>query len=81
MPLPDEQRTKIATWLNGKIKTACPACGSPQRDVGRDLHMLGTFHPESKATDPANGLPCAAVVCTNCGYISLHAAGLIGGLY
>jgi hypothetical protein len=77
----DERRAKIVQTLKEKkaIK-ACPRCGTKKFAI-----LNGFFNPiidkdpgtisiqDSEGT--VSTIPCAVIVCKNCGFISQHALG------
>lgn len=73
--LTPEQRRTIADMLAERgALGACPACHENAWMVGHG-HALLTV---GVGDGDGSGLPIVSRICTNCGYISLHATGVLG---
>lgn len=79
MRLSDAQRAQVTSWLEtNKLVTNCPMCadmawtftdilwGVTRMSESGDLQISQAAHPMVQA------------VCTNCGYVSLFSARIIG---
>ena len=70
-----EQRRTIADTLAARgALGACPACHENAWMVGHG-HALLTM---GVGDGDGSGLPTVSRICTNCGYIALHATGVLG---
>lgn len=70
-----EQRQAITEALDGRgALGACPACHENAWLVGHG-HALLTM---GMGEEDGRGLPTVSRICTNCGYISLHATAILG---
>jgi len=74
----EEKKQKIINILNTKIKAHCPMCGHNnftlassyiRNDLQDDLESVNLGGPS---------IPSVAIICTNCGFISNHAIGILG---
>ncbi|MBX9598900.1 MAG: hypothetical protein K2X04_10045 [Burkholderiales bacterium] len=80
-PLSQEEKDKIAKTLSDKhALLPCPRCGN-------NNFSLADGYINSPLQYNLNGfalggpsIPAAVVICTNCGFISQHALGVIGAL-
>jgi predicted nucleic-acid-binding Zn-ribbon protein len=69
---PDPEIQRLAQALNrAGVRTKCPACGAKEAVPAERPVML----PASGKAP--GGFSALAVVCKNCGYIRLHAAGVL----
>jgi hypothetical protein len=77
--LTDDQTTLIqAALAQHGANAACPACGDlAAQAIGDSVVNLPLSHASDRLTF-AEQLPCAYVVCSNCGNIRLHALGTLG---
>lgn len=70
-----EQRQVIADRLAERgALGACPACHENDWVVGHG-HALLTM---GVGDGDGSGLPLVSRICANCGYLSLHATGILG---
>lgn len=65
----------VANALQKKgASQVCPICGKPElKGLREEEFQLPSFnHPKNGTIDASNLtlLPCAAVVCLNCGYVA-----------
>ena len=67
--LSEEQKTKIVSWLNQKVKNHnCPACGTNSWAIGDHLLSNNPFMGGMLVVGGAT-YPTAFLVCNNCAYI------------
>lgn len=83
-----EQQQKIVEALNTKLRN-CSACGMQKtyQLVTEGLINLSVTSPIWYPSNamyyqapiyPNRGLPCVAVMCTNCGHLQLHSVFQLG---
>lgn len=73
--LSQAQQQQIAAALAARgAHGACPACHENNWLLGHG-HSLLTV---GVGTEDRTGLPVVSRICANCGYLSLHAAGVLG---
>ena len=77
--LTPEQKQKIIDALNSKnAKAPCPRCGN------NNFILVDGYFNQTMQTNFDNiflggpSIPSIGVVCTNCGFISQHALGVLG---
>ena len=78
MPMTDEQRATLTTWIKDHQPMHCPTCG-PGHNVGVNPELLAlvTFNSEKSALGP-DGLAVVALSCDSCGQVRLFNAGKLG---
>ena len=76
----DSQKKDIVERLQQKgVRGACPMCNKPNFTL-----LEGYFHNSPQAFAGVGlvlggpTIPTIAIVCTNCGFLSHHAAGALG---
>ena len=78
--IPENEKQKIAQLLNEKgVKTTCPMCGRDKfilADGYFNNHIQSGFKNGLELGGPS--IPTVAIVCTNCGFTSQHALGVLG---
>jgi uncharacterized protein (DUF983 family) len=77
----EEERQRISAALNSRgINRPCPACG--QWDIslvdGYVTHRVYSSADLDADTADAGAVPCIALTCTHCGYLSHHTVGGLG---
>ena len=73
--LTTEQRRMIADTLAERgALGACPACHENSWVIGHGHSLLTLGIGEQEGI----GLPLVSRICTNCGYLSLHATTVLG---
>ncbi len=78
MGLTDRQKNTIKSALQQKGFGACPMCHKSNWQFGDDLvHAPVTALGGSMAIGGPH-IPMVQIVCTNCGFVSHHAAGALG---
>lgn len=77
--LPKETKEKIIKGLQAKgVKTICPMCGH-NHFVLADGYFNNTLQKDLKNISlGGSGIPTISIVCSNCGFISQHALGVLG---
>jgi predicted nucleic-acid-binding Zn-ribbon protein len=89
MPLNDKQAQKLTEWMESKaINPNCASCGQnnwvPNNIVFAPTVVQGTVQYGAGLRDPetggpqAEGAPMVQIICGNCAYTMLYAAGPIG---
>lgn len=56
----------------------CPRCGNSAFSIGDGFFTLTVQEDLKKFSIGGKSMPVSAVVCNNCGYVSLHAIGVLG---
>lgn len=78
MGMTDRQKQTIQESLQKKGFGACPMCRQSNWQLGEDLvHAPVTSLGGGMALGGPH-IPMAQVICTNCGFVSHHAAGVLG---
>lgn len=78
-----EQKNEIVSALTTKLKEhdqplKCPMCGNAHFAIA-DAYLVNLLQPDLKAISLGGpSIPAAAIICTNCGFISQHAIGVLG---
>lgn len=80
MPLSEEEKQDIARRLNERgVVQPCPRCDTNNWFIADGYARVSLQDsPSSPYLLGGRGIPAAILVCTNCGYLSLHAAGILG---
>lgn len=78
-PMSQEEKNNIVRILQEKgAVMPCPRCGKSQFTLA-DGYLNNSLQQDLNAiTIGGPSIPSVAVVCTNCGYISQHAIGVLG---
>lgn len=77
--IPKQDAQKIANTLNAKgANKPCARCGGFSSSVREEGYF--SFAPTERMGDVVmgGGIPCAVVVCNNCGAVTFHAVGTLG---
>lgn len=74
----EQKRLEIAKKLQEKgVRTDCPMCGNKHWAV-LDGYFNQTLQSNLKGVKFGGpSIPSAAIICTNCGFISTHALGAL----
>lgn len=77
--LTKEEKKKIIDALSKKgVKVICPMCGN-KHFILADGYFSNTLQQDIKNVSlGGSGIPTIPVVCSNCGFISQHALGVLG---
>lgn len=77
--LTKEQKELIIRTLGEKgVKNVCPMCGS-QHFILADGYFSNTLQVDTKNVSlGGDGIPTIPIVCSNCGFVSQHALGVLG---
>ncbi|MGN8197912.1 hypothetical protein ACS8Y6_04405 [Salinisphaera sp. RV14] len=77
--LTDKQRKEVASRLEERgVRNACPMCGGKSWTVA-DGYFNQALQGELKGMVLGGpSIPSAALICTNCGFMSQHALGALG---
>lgn len=79
MSLTDRQKTTILSTLNAKgVKAMCPMCGKNSWEIGGELVSTTALNPGGTMVVGAPIVPMIQLICTNCGFVSHHAAAVMG---
>lgn len=78
MGMTDRQKQTIQAALQAKGVAVCPMCRRSGWQVGEDLvHAPATSLGGGMSLGGPH-IPMAQIVCTNCGFVSHHAVGVLG---
>jgi hypothetical protein len=81
--LTNEQAQKVIDALNERgARANCPRCGNEHFGLVNAISLVGLQAP-GQALAPFMGgptVPCVLAYCTRCGFISVHALGVLGFL-
>lgn len=76
-----EKKNDIAAVLRQKgVFLHCPMCGNTHFIMAESYVRLDLQDDFDGVKLGGPSLPSAAIVCDRCGFISLHALGLLGGI-
>lgn len=81
--LTEEVRSKIAKLLDERFSkygnpSKCPMCGHPHFALS-DGYFNQTIQTNLNTVNLGGpSIPTIAVICTNCGFVSQHAIGVLG---
>lgn len=81
MPLKPEDAQKITLWINQHVPDmCCPVCQSPQPEVPASdvIAALEVLRGMEGIYQSSSSVPVVPLVCTNCGYILLFSAAMMG---
>ena len=74
LPLNIDQATFSEALNSKKASAACVSCGSNNWALLPQAALI----PQWINVLPAPGIPVSAAICNNCGFIRLHALGVLG---
>jgi len=79
MPMSDETKKQVVTALQTRgANNPCPRCQNREFALVDQFVNL-TLQPELAGFQlGGTGLPVVPIVCTNCGFVALHAVGALG---
>jgi len=79
MPLPKDCQKKVIQALNEKkINANCEVCGKNNWSVADQAVTLLVSDLRGGISLPPPNIPCAALVCNNCGNVRLFALAALG---
>jgi hypothetical protein len=75
----EEVKKEILARLNARgLRPKCPMCGNLHFSIGDGYFT----HPIQNTLQPlaviGMAIPTVALICTNCGFLSQHAIGVLG---
>lgn len=82
--LSEEKKQEFIGALTQRIRAngrseACPMCGN-EKFLMVDACLVNVLQPDVKSvTLTGASIPTLAIICDNCGYLSQHAVGALGG--
>lgn len=78
--LSEEQRNEIARALNERRVGAkgCPMCSANKWALGDGYVLVPVQNSLGGLTLGGQSIPSATIICTNCGFVSHHALGVLG---
>lgn len=77
--LSEDKKQELANVLNEKIgQFQCPMCHKGPFAIVDGYFVPSLLNQYSSPALGMNGIPMAAIVCNNCGFVSFHALGAIG---
>jgi predicted Zn-ribbon and HTH transcriptional regulator len=76
----DAEKRALTELLTGKIKSGagCPMCKSNEWTLVDGYFVNHIQDVPTTGLQVGKGLPTAVLCCTNCGFISQHALGILG---
>jgi len=81
MPFSDEERNKILEALKKKkVPRKCPACEGTEWTLGEQYTPLALNDMSAGLVVGGPTIPTVALVCKNCGYVSLHSTLILAHL-
>lgn len=79
MALSQQQKQKIADALTkAGVSQPCTRCGNHNHQVLDGYVALSTQDNIGDVVLGGTNVPCAAVACSRCGAVTLHALGALG---
>lgn len=78
MALTDRQKQTILDNLRGKIRNPCPRCSQGNFTLGDEVVATTTTSLQGGMAVGGPIIPMVQAVCTNCGFVSHHAIGVLG---
>lgn len=78
MALTDKQKNTLHSNLRNKISGACPMCGGNQWSLSDELVAPPALSLGGGLAIGGPAIPMLQLVCTNCGFVSHHAVGMLG---
>jgi hypothetical protein len=78
MGMTDRQKQTIQETLQRKGFGACPMCRQGNWQLGEDLVHAPATSLEGGMALGGPHIPMVQIICTNCGFVSHHAAGVLG---
>ena len=78
MPFTQEQFSAIRAALEKKAKDICPICAGTDLYLVNRVTLLPLCDPPFEWLDPPALMPCIAVNCKNCGFVSLFNVHTLG---
>lgn len=74
-----EVKRQIADRISAKGAVApCPRCNHKEFSIADGYAHITVDAAVGNITLGGKVIPCAAVVCSHCGYVNLHALGALG---
>jgi hypothetical protein len=79
----DEKKKELIEVLDKRLKKRgtqlrCPMCSQPHFSIA-DAYIRNELQPDLKAVNLGGpSIPTIAIVCSNCGFLSQHAIGVLG---
>jgi hypothetical protein len=75
----EEVKKEIVARLNAKrVGSKCPMCGHSQFALGEGYLTQPVQSSLQAFAVGGAAIPTVALICTNCGFISQHALGVLG---
>jgi hypothetical protein len=78
MALTERQKEKILSSLRTKAKAHCPMCGGTNWELWEEMVGAMAASPQGGIGIGGPYIPMVQIVCTNCGFVSHHAVGVLG---
>lgn len=77
--LSDEEKKNIVEHLSAKLPAIkCPMCGN-DKFVVADAYIRNELQKDFQNISLGGpSIPAVAIICGNCGFLSQHAAGVLG---
>jgi hypothetical protein len=76
----DEERARLVQKLGELAPLHCPRCNHEWFDVAPHYTSLSVSPQIGHTLLGGPVVPCAVTFCTRCGFVSLHALGVLGFL-
>ena len=79
----NEKKGELVALLNERFQKyahglKCPMCGNDQFTIA-DAYLRNDLQADLKNVSLGGpAIPSVAIICTNCGFISQHAIGILG---
>lgn len=78
MAFTDRQKERILSSLRTKIRANCPMCTQTNWELGQEMVGVMAASPQGGIGIGGPYVPMVQVICTNCGFVSHHAVGVLG---
>lgn len=79
----EEKKQELIRALDGRLKQfgiplKCPMCGNQHFSIA-DAYLRNDLQADLKSVNLGGpSIPAIAIICSNCGFISQHAVGVLG---
>jgi predicted RNA-binding Zn-ribbon protein involved in translation (DUF1610 family) len=76
--LSEDEKKKIIQALNAKTKGTCPMCGTRNWIVSDGYSTIDVQPDLQNQVIGGPNIPAATIICKHCGFLSQHAALILG---
>jgi len=76
----EQQQTIVAELTARKVIQACPRCATSNFTLSDQITKMPIQGLDTGVILGGSTIPCVVTYCVNCGYVALHALGVLGFL-